>query len=289
MRIERYHPGTLVLYLAAMLVFTFWFQQPVFLFLSLLSAVLVTGTIVPTGFHKTIGVAVTAGTVVFLWFALFCRMGETVLWERFLGNPVTAEGLLYSGTLWMRVTAGVFWCTCLFRLVSAQQIIQLLGRILPHFSLYLTILLCLVPRMTVQRRGIRSARECLGIPYRGREVLRIESMVVTWALDSLGMTTRSMRGRGYALRHRTTYADRLLGHGDRMLLIGQCWGMVVLLCGWALNQTQTWYAPVFLMNKITLLSMLFYGIYLLFALLPLELELISVVQRQQDRRKRGKL
>ena len=38
---ERYHPGVITLYFAAMLVFTAWFQQPVFLALSLFTALVV--------------------------------------------------------------------------------------------------------------------------------------------------------------------------------------------------------------------------------------------------------
>ena len=37
----RYHPGVITLYFAAMLVFTAWFQQPVFLALSLFTALVV--------------------------------------------------------------------------------------------------------------------------------------------------------------------------------------------------------------------------------------------------------
>ncbi len=284
MRIESYHPWVLFLYFTAMLVFTFWFQQPVFLTLSLACALMVNGFLFRSGMRKQLLCAIVPGTIVFLWFALFCRFGETVLWGSFWGNPVTAEGLIYSGTLWVRVTAGVLWCSGLFRLVPVDKIVGLLGRGMPHLSLYITILLRLVPRMGARWQGIRSARSCLGIAKSGRELLGTESMVLTWALDSLGATARSMTCRGYSLRRRTSYSDRFLGHGDWVLLVGQCWGLVVLLCGWALNQTRAWYNPVLIVNKITPLSGVFYAAYLLFALLPLELELVSVFRRRRDRR-----
>lgn len=284
MRIESYHPGVLFLYFTAMLVFTFWFQQPVFLILSLVGSMGVAGCLFRAQLWKRLGGALLAGIVVFLWSAVFCRFGETVLWEQFLGNPMTMEGLVYSVTIGVRVTAGLLWCSSLFRLVPVHQILGLLGRVMPHLSLYITILLRLIPRMGQHRRSIRSARACLGIAPGGRAALRTESMVLTWVLDSLGATHRSMTCRGYSLRRRTSYSNLLLGHGDRVLLTGQCWGLVILLCGWALNQTRAWYNPVLIINTITPLSTVFYGAYLLFALLPVELELLSVFRRRRDRR-----
>ncbi len=80
MRIESCHPGVIALYFAAMLAFTGWFQQPVFLALSLGTAVVVTGFLFRDGLWKRLGWTATAGGVVFLWAALFCRFGDTVLW-----------------------------------------------------------------------------------------------------------------------------------------------------------------------------------------------------------------
>lgn len=153
MRIESCHPGVIALYFAAMLAFTGWFQQPVFLALSLGTAVVVTGFLFRDGLWKRLGWTATAGGVVFLWAALFCRFGDTVLWGELWGNPVTLEGLVYSATLWVRVTAALLWCGCLFRLVPVDKIVGLLGRVAPHLSLYITILLRLAPRMGCRRPG----------------------------------------------------------------------------------------------------------------------------------------
>ncbi len=285
MRIESCHPGVIALYFAAMLAFTGWFQQPVFLALSLGTAVAVTGFLFRDGLWKRLGWTATAGGVVFLWAALFCRFGDTVLWGELWGNPVTLEGLVYSATLWVRVTAALLWCGCLFRLVPVDKIVGLLGRVAPHLSLYITILLRLAPRMGCRRRGIRETRTCLGRKNGLREGLRRESMVLTWALDSLGGTARSMTCRGYSLRHRTSYACRWMGHGDRVLLTVESWGIVILLCGWALNQTRAWYDPVLVVNQITPVSILFYVAYLVFALLPVELEVLMALGRRRDRRR----
>ena len=103
MRIESCHPGVIALYFAAMLAFTGWFQQPVFLALSLGTAVVVTGFLFRDGLWKRLGWTATAGGVVFLWAALFCRFGDTVLWGELWGNPVTLEGLVYSATLWVQI------------------------------------------------------------------------------------------------------------------------------------------------------------------------------------------
>lgn len=70
-----------------------------------------------------------------------------------------------------------------------------------------------------------------------------------------------------------------------MLLTVESWGIVILLCGWALNQTRAWYDPVLVVNQITPVSVLFYVAYLVFALLPVELELLMALSRRRDQRR----
>lgn len=224
MRIESCHPGVIALYFAAMLAFTGWFQQPVFLALSLGTAVVVTGFLFRDGLWKRLGWTATAGGVVFLWAALFCRFGDTVLWGELWGNPVTLEGLVYSATLWVRVTAALLWCGWFVPAGAGGQNCGAAGACCPppvpvhHDSV--------APGAPdgLPAPGIRETRTCLGRKNGLREGLRRESMVLTWALDSLGGAARSMTCRGYSLRHRTSYACRWMGHGDRVLLTVESWG-----------------------------------------------------------------
>lgn len=286
---ERYHSGVIVYYFAAMLVFSAWFQQPIFLALSLLAALVVSCYLLGGQWKKRLRWSLLLGMVVGLWWALFARFGDTILIERFLGNPVTLEGLVYSATLWVRVTAELLWWECLLRLVPAQQLLTLTGKLFPHLSLYGTVLLRFLPQLRRQRQGIQAARAGIGVPESWREKRQRASMTATWSLENLQRTVQAMRCRGYSLRRRTTYQNTWLKHGDRLLLLWESWGVILLLCGWALDQTRAWYDPELIVNAITPLSGLFYLVYLGFALLPLELAVKQRAQAQREKRKRERL
>ena len=279
---ERYHPGVITLYFAAMLVFTAWFQQPVFLALSLFTALVVSKATLGGQWGRRLG------AIIGIWWAVFARFGDTILIDNLLGNPLTLEGLVYSATLWVRVTAVVLWWESLLRLVPAERLLTLTGKVFPHLSLYGTVLLRFLPQFRRQRQGIQAARAGIGIAESWREKTRRESMTVTWGLESLQRTVQAMRCRGYSLRRRTTYQVTWLKHGDRLLLLLEGWGIVLLLCGWALNQTRAWYDPELIVNRVTPLSGMFYAVYVLFALLPVELALQMRLRERRDQRNREK-
>ena len=285
---ERYHPGVITLYFAAMLVFTAWFQQPVFLALSLFTALAVSKATLGDQWNRRLGWSLLLGAVVGVWWAVFARFGDTILLDNLLGNRLTLEGLVYSATLWVRVTAVVLWWESLLRLVPAERLLTLTGKVFPHLSLYGTVLLRFLPQLRRQRQGIQAARAGIGVAESWREKTRRESMVATWGLESLQRTVQAMRCRGYSLRRRTTYQATWLKHGDRLLLLLEGWGIVLLLCGWALNQTRAWYDPELIVNRVTPLSGGFYVVYVLFALLPVELAGKAWLRERRDQRNREK-
>ena len=63
---------------------------------------------------------------------------------------------------------------------------------------------------------------------------------------------------------------------------------MLLLCGWALNQTRAWYDPELIVNRVTPVSGMFYAVYVLFALLPVELALQMRLRERRDQRNREK-
>ena len=166
---ERYHPGVITLYFAAMLVFTAWFQQPVFLALSLFTALVVSKATLGGQWGRRLGWSLLLGAIIGIWWAVFARFGDTILIDNLLGNPLTLEGLVYSATLWVRVTAVVLWWESLLRLVPAERLLTLTGKVLPHLSLYGTVLLRFLPQLRRQRQGIQAARAGIGIAESWRD------------------------------------------------------------------------------------------------------------------------
>mgnify|MGYP006899714935 CR=1 FL=1 len=154
----RYHPGVITLYFAAMLVFTAWFQQPVFLALSLFTALVVSKATLGGQWGRRLGWSLLLGAIIGIWWAVFARFGDTILIDNLLGNPLTLEGLVYSATLWVRVTAVVLWWESLLRLVPAERLLTLTGKVFPHLSLYGTVLLRFLPQFRRQRLCRHSLR-----------------------------------------------------------------------------------------------------------------------------------
>lgn len=197
---ERYHPGVITLYFAAMLVFTAWFQQPIFLALSLFTALVVSKVTLGGPVGSTAGVEPAVGRgggrlvggVRPVW-------GHHIIRQP-IGQPADPGGAGVQRHLWVRVTAIVLWWESLLRLVSAERLLTLTGKALPHLSLYGTVLLRFLPQLRRQRQGIRAARAGIGVAETWREKTRRESMVATWGLESLQRTVQAMRCRGYSLR-----------------------------------------------------------------------------------------
>ena len=67
---ERYHPGVITLYFATMLVFTAWFQQPVFLALSLFTALVVSKATLGGQWGRRLGWSLLLGAIIGIWWAV---------------------------------------------------------------------------------------------------------------------------------------------------------------------------------------------------------------------------
>ena len=193
------------------------------------------------------------------------------------------------------VTA-VLWLGCIHDVFTTDKIVYLLGRVSPHLSLYLSILLRMVPRLNTQRKRIELAQRGIGrgrgqgnIFQRMRNALRRGSILLTWLIEGIVTTSDSMRCRGFtpspvrpkwwydrSLRGRTAYSLYRFDGRDRSFVIGLCSLICVLLMALLLDQTMIRFAPQVVMMPITPMSCLFYAAWAALCLLPPVLELLGV-------------
>lgn len=282
MEFARYHPAINLLYFTAVLTGTILFRQPVFLCLSYVCAFLYLLKL--RGLRALIpGLGLLPLALLYaLWYGSYHHFGLTVLGVNFIGNQVTLESFLCGGTWAMVCVAAVLWMGCVHAVFTTDKIVYLLGRVSPHLSLYLSILLRTVPRLNKQRQRIELAQRGIGrgkgqgnIFQRMRNALRRGSILLTWLIEGIVTTSDSMRCRGCSLRGRTAYSLYRFDGRDRAFVIGLCSLVCVLLMALLLDQTMIRFAPQVVMMPITPMSCLFYAAWAALCLLPPVLELLG--------------
>lgn len=282
MEFARYHPAINLLYFTAVLTGTILFRQPVFLCLSYVCAFLYLLKL--RGLRALIpGLGLLPLALLYaLWYGSYHHFGLTVLGVNFIGNQVTLESFLCGGTWAMVCVAAVLWMGCVHTVFTTDKIVYLLGRVSPHLSLYLSILLRTVPRLNKQRQRIELAQRGIGrgkgqgnIFQRMRNALRRGSILLTWLIEGIVTTSDSMRCRGCSLRGRTAYSLYRFDGRDRSFVIGLCSLICVLLMALLLDQTMIRFAPQVVMMPITPMSCLFYAAWAALCLLPPVLELLG--------------
>ena len=282
MEFARYHPAINLLYFTAVLTGTILFRQPVFLCLSYVCAFLYLLKL--RGLRALIpGLGLLPLALLYaLWYGSYHHFGLTVLGVNFIGNQVTLESFLCGGTWAMVCVAAVLWMGCVHAVFTTDKIVYLLGRVSPHLSLYLSILLRTVPRLNKQRQRIELAQRGIGrekgqgnIFQRMRNALRRGSILLTWLIEGIVTTSDSMRCRGCSLRGRTAYSLYRFDGRDRSFVIGLCSLVCVLLMALLLDQTMIRFAPQVVMMPITPMSCLFYAAWAALCLLPPVLELLG--------------
>ncbi|MEI3138798.1 MAG: hypothetical protein V8T31_04085 [Lachnospiraceae bacterium] len=172
--------------------------------------------------------------------------------------------------------------SCIFAVVSADKVVYLFGRISPRLSLYLSILLRFVPRVKQRGRRIELSRRGIGKGcFQGNplqcllHMCSFLSILITWTLEDFMDSAASMKCRGYSLRGRTAFSIYRFDNRDRSFVIAIFACITVTFMAVAFNQTSIQYNPAIMMNRITGMSVVFYGAYAVLLLLPMGLQMIG--------------
>lgn len=292
MGFEQCHPAVNLIYFAAVLTGTVSFRHPVFLGISFLCAVFYS---VKRNDRKALwfDLALLPLIAVFaLWYSSYHHFGVTVLRRNFIGNSMTLESLVYGVVLGFVVVGVMVWMSCVYAVFSADKVVYLFGRISPRLSMFLAILLRMVPRMKREAKRIHRAQQGIGrganqgdLFRRLRNCLRIFSILVTWTIESLVTASESMQSRGSSIRGRTAYSVYRFDNRDRAFVVALFAFLTVTLMAVLLRQTNMVYDPRILWNPATPMSWLFYGGYAVLCLMPLALELWTEYRFRRARRR----
>ena len=291
MGFERCHPAVNFLYFAAVIMGMITFQHPIFLAISFACAFAY--SIKRNHWKALLFNLVTLPLIAAfaLYYSSYHHFGVTVLRQNFIGNNMTLESLVYGFVLGT-VAAGVcIWFSCVYSVFTTDKVVYLFGKVSPRLSLFLAILLRMVPRIKKEAKKINTAQRGIGrgvnqgnLWQRMRNCFRIFSMLITWTIESLSTASESMRSRGSSLRGRKAFSIYRFDNRDRAYVITLFTCLTVMIMGVLLKQTDILYDPRIRMNPIASMSFLFYAGYGFFCLMPLMLELWTEYRFKKARR-----
>ena len=282
MGFEQCHPAVNFIYFATVLFGTFTFRHPVFLLISFLCAFAY--SVKRNGVRAIIfnGALLPIIGLFALYYASYTHFGVTVLAQNRVGNDITLESLVYGVVLGTVAAGAIMWFSCIFSVFSSDKTVYLFGKISPRLSLFLSILLRMIPRIKTEAKRINTAQQGIGkganqgnVLRRLRNAIRIFSILITWTVDALTRASESMQSRGSSLRGRKSFSLYRFDHRDRAYVIGMFACITLVMMSVLLGQTDMIYDPRILFPPITSFSLLFYAGYAALCLMPLGLELYT--------------
>lgn len=282
MRFDSYHPMINFIYFVTAILCAVWFQHPAFLLISFLAAFVYSVKL--NGIRSLILNCCLIPLIIAyaLNYSSYNHFGVTSLRSNLIGNPITLEALAVGVARGVTAATIIMIFSCIFTVVTADKVVYLFGRISPRLSLYLSILLRFVPRVKQRAGRIELSRKGIGkgclqgnIWQKVLHICGFISILITWTLEDFVESAASMKCRGYSLRGRTAFSIYRFDNRDRGFVLTLFACLTVLWVAVAFNQTTITYNPEIVMNRITPISFVFYGVYAFCLLLPMILQIVG--------------
>ena len=280
MGFEACHPAVNLIYFAAVIFGMLAFRHPVFLAISFLCAFAY--SLKRNGAKALVfNLCLIPCIAVFaLYYSSLHHFGMTVLRQNFIGNNMTVESLVYGIVLGVSLAGVMIWMSCVYSVFSSDKVVYLFGKASPRLSLFLAILLRMVPRIKGEAQRIHTARKGLGkgidqgsLWQRIKNGIRIFSMLISWTIGSLATMSDSMRSRGSMLRGRTAFSIYRFDNRDRAYVITLFACLTLTVMAILLGLTDMVYDPLIIWEPILETDILFCIGYAVLCLMPLILEL----------------
>lgn len=184
---------------------------------------------------RTAGGALLLGCAVMLLTPLFDTAGDQVLFAYF-GRPYTFEALMRGAVTGALVASMLVWFACLFRIVSADGVLRVAGRVAPRIGMVSSLVMQMVPRLSRRAARVRSARIGAGLapsgdalPARMHEAGAVFATVASDSLERSVLCADAMESRGYGTGARTSAALEPLAADERAFIIAAI-VLLVIFC-----------------------------------------------------------
>ena len=273
----NYHPLVNFIYFSLVMVFTMFFLHPIYQGISFLASLVY--LLMNSEFKEVKNTLVFALLVLVfstIFNPLFSHEGITILGYMKSGNPITLESIIFGISTGFMFASILMWFASYNRVMTSDKFIYLFGRILPSFSLILSMVLRFVPLYKEKIREISNSQKLIARDMSQGNLIRkikngltILSIMVTWALENAIETSDSMQSRGYGLKGRTSFSIYKFSLRDKLAIAYlACLGLVIILGSiYGLN-TMKFY-PRIVMAKFNMRTSLVYLAYLGLSILPI--------------------
>ncbi len=267
---SQFHPIINMIFYIAVLGLTMFQMQAGLIVVSFFSALVYHFYLKGLRGLKYLGMIVGVFLVTALVNPLFSHKGATLLFYLPSGNPVTLESLIYGGSLAVMVCGTLLWFSSLNAIITEDKLIEIVGRIFPHFALLLSMIFRFVPKYTRQIRKIHFAQKALhGKKQQFRDKMktgfRVLSITTTWALENSVDTADSMRARGYGTGKRSTFHNYHFQVRDYVVLFWILIWTTIVLIEKVSGQIETIYYPFYVVKG----ELFTYGAYCLLCFTPI--------------------
>lgn len=269
---NKIHPFTGLLYFAVVIGFSMFFMNPVCITLSLccalLSAVIINGK---RALGLTVKFIIPMILLVMIINPVFNHRGATIITYLPWQNPLTLEAILYGIASAVMFSSVILWFSVFNTVMTSDKIICLFGRIIPSLSLVISMTLRFVPRFVSKFKELKSARitpQKQGFIIKMKILLSELSVMLSWSLESSIESADSMKSRGYGIKGRTAYNIFKFRKTDVIIITALIISALTMILLIVLGVGKYSFYPVFKIEFIGALSVLFYVIYLGIMLIP---------------------
>lgn len=248
-----YHPVVTFLYFCSVIIISMFSMNPVFLALTLFGGLVY--SVVLQGwscmrFYLLFAVPVLVFTMILN--PLANHRGVTVLFY-LNGNAITMEAILYGLASAAMLVSVVIWFSCFNKIMTADKIIYLFGRVVPVIALLISMCFRFVPLLKSRFREIHQGQRGMGRKFgkwdfikKGRLLAKELSILIAWSLEAAIETSDSMTARGYGLRGRTSFHIFKFTKRDKNLLVAILLLTVIVMAGCFYGVNNIYYYPAIL-------------------------------------------
>lgn len=277
----EYHPIISFLFFVIIIAFSMFVLHPVFLGISLVSSVTYSTMLNGRKAIKfNILYMLPTMIIAVLINALTNRKGTTSIIQITDNITITYEALMFGIAAAVMILCVICWFSCYNKIITTDKFIYLFGKSIPSVSLVLSMIFRLVPRIKYQFKKTSSAQKYLGydisngnIVKRLKSLVKIVSIVMSWALENSIETADSMKSRGYGLKGRSTFSIYKFCPRDLVALMYIIISAIYIFYGILNNGIEYTYYPTVTMQFKNLYTASILFTYGLLCIMPIIIEI----------------
>ena len=213
---------------------------------------------------------------------IFNHEGTTILCYLPSNNPLTLESIANGVAVGMMTGSVIMWFSCYNAIVTSDKLMYLTGKLVPSLSLVITMVLRFVPMFIARLKEISTAQNGIGINVnegkilqRGKNGIKILSILVTWSLENAIETSQSMKSRGFGLKKRTSFSNIRFTKRDALLLFIITLFVIYVIIGAATGSFKFLYYPKMSYIEWSCYSVSVFVSYFVLCIIPVIFEIVE--------------